>query len=157
MATIDDVGIPGQPLSNPPLTAWQAAVRDAIKVNQTASAQQVITLTPSASWDHYAGYTQCQLVVQGGFATLVGHIRRSGPDFSMTANTLYKIASWVPAAGTTPVVGSTMAIGLFHNSGILNPVRLVVATNGDVSIQSQTAISVTTGAFAGTNMSFRVS
>lgn len=28
MATIDDIGTPGAPLSTPPLTAWQAAVRD---------------------------------------------------------------------------------------------------------------------------------
>ena len=28
MATINDIGVPGQPLSTPPLTAWQAAVRD---------------------------------------------------------------------------------------------------------------------------------
>lgn len=31
MATVDDIGVPGQPLSTPPLTAWQAAVRDRVK------------------------------------------------------------------------------------------------------------------------------
>lgn len=30
MATIDDIGTPGSPLDTPPLTEWQAAVRDAI-------------------------------------------------------------------------------------------------------------------------------
>lgn len=30
MATIDDIGTPGAPLDSPPLTEWQAAVRDAI-------------------------------------------------------------------------------------------------------------------------------
>jgi hypothetical protein len=28
MASINDIGVPGQPLATPPLTAWQAAVRD---------------------------------------------------------------------------------------------------------------------------------
>lgn len=28
MATINDIGVAGQPLGTPPLTAWQAAVRD---------------------------------------------------------------------------------------------------------------------------------
>lgn len=31
MATIDDIGTPGAPLSTPPLTEWQAAVRDSLK------------------------------------------------------------------------------------------------------------------------------
>lgn len=30
MASVNDVGVPGQPLNTPPLTAWQAAVRDAL-------------------------------------------------------------------------------------------------------------------------------
>ena len=30
MATVDDIGTPGAPLSEPPLTEWQAAVRDAV-------------------------------------------------------------------------------------------------------------------------------
>ena len=30
MATINDIGVPGQPMNNPPLTPWQAAVRDVL-------------------------------------------------------------------------------------------------------------------------------
>lgn len=36
MATINDIGTPGAPLSTPPLTGWQAAVRDALTVTQSA-------------------------------------------------------------------------------------------------------------------------
>lgn len=30
MGSVNDIGTPGSPLNTPPLTAWQAAVRDAL-------------------------------------------------------------------------------------------------------------------------------
>lgn len=52
MATIDDIGVPGQPMNNPPLTPWQAAVRDELKAERvrvragtaTANASGQVTL-----------------------------------------------------------------------------------------------------------------
>jgi hypothetical protein len=38
VATINDIGVPGQPLGTPPLTEWQDAVRNAIQTQQDEAA-----------------------------------------------------------------------------------------------------------------------
>lgn len=42
MGTIDDIGVPGQPMNNPPLTEWQAAVRDALHALKRTARGEVV-------------------------------------------------------------------------------------------------------------------
>lgn len=48
MATIDDIGVPGQTMDTPPLTEWQAAIRDAVKAQQNGDVWTPWTPTPTA-------------------------------------------------------------------------------------------------------------
>lgn len=56
MATVDDIGVPGQPLNTPPLTAWQAAVRDRLNSTKATAAVKAADQAGIASGGS-AGFT----------------------------------------------------------------------------------------------------
>ena len=90
MATVNDIGVPGQPATN--LTAWQAAVRDAVN----AAAITVANWTPAAGWqDAAAPHTGLHATRTGRNVTLTG---RPTPTATVpiTAGTPFTI-------GTAPV------------------------------------------------------
>lgn len=83
MATLADIGIPGQPLGTPPLTAWQAAVRDAL----TPLVSTMGALTPRAGWaDYGSSYA-------GMFATKQGRVVTIDAMFKPTADTALTVSS----------------------------------------------------------------
>lgn len=69
------IGVPGQPLNTPPLTAWQAAVRDALNSSDVpvdsriaaATANATVLVTPGTGWTgsirlrRQGGMVHCQV------------------------------------------------------------------------------------------------
>lgn len=75
VATIADIGVPGQPLSTPALTAWQAAVRDLL--NKHAAADVWTAYTPTITGGT-ASATDCRYQrTPGGRVTLNGTVTLS--------------------------------------------------------------------------------
>lgn len=108
MASIADIGVPGQPLSTPPLTEWQAAVRDAI----TPLVPQLGTVTPKAGWVDFGGsYAGLWATKLGRLVTIEGMLKPTS-DTAVSAGTNITIAD-VPA-GFYPAryVSGTCIIGL---------------------------------------------
>lgn len=128
MATIDDVGVPGQPLSTPPLTEWQKAVRDAIKANQAGSTITLGTVTPVSGWADLGGmYAGLQATKQGRMVT-VNALLKPTSDKAVSAGVAFDVAN-VPAA----MVPSTAVIlsGIYATAGAAPLVcRFTVQTSG---------------------------
>lgn len=142
MATINDIGIPGQPLGTPPLTAWQAAVRDALT-------DTVGAITPAAGWALSATYdTTC--VKRNGRVNLNVAIQRTS-DLAITAGTYVTIlnlpAGFFPASGAAPLLNGIYSTG--------NTVRIEVLSNGTARARFATAFTFTTGMDLGFTTSYR--
>ena len=78
MGTIADIGVPGQPLKTPPLTAWQAAVRDML--NAQAASDAWTSWTPSIT-----GATAS--VVDARYRRTRGGLLTVNASFTLTAVT----------------------------------------------------------------------
>ena len=72
MTTIADIGVPGQPLGSPPLTAWQAAVRDAI--NKVTGGDVWTSWTPSINGGTVSAADCRYLRTPGGLLTFDAHL-----------------------------------------------------------------------------------
>lgn len=55
MASINDVGVAGQPLGTPPLTPWQKAVRDALNGSDLTVDARIAKGAPWAQWTPTTG------------------------------------------------------------------------------------------------------
>lgn len=82
MATIEDIGTPGQPLAVPPLTEWQAAVRDAI--TETSDADAWIGWTPAVAGGTVTSSSCFYHRSRGGLVTVSIHLTLSAVSGSMT-------------------------------------------------------------------------
>lgn len=105
MATVNDIGVPGQPLSTPPLTAWQAAVRDALNANSDADTWKSWTPT-----------------IAGGTVSAVDAKYRRTPGglliFSMQATVATVTGNWSFTLPVNAVIRTVGAAGLYPAGGL---------------------------------------
>lgn len=137
--SIDGIGVPGQPLGTPPLTVWQAAVRDAIKANETGLA----VLTPSAGWVDYTTAPGMYVTRQGRLVTIDAALSPTS-NLAVTAGSGIVIAT-IPA-GFRPARGVT-APGWYNYaaSGMGAAAKLIIGTDGTVSFIPTVAGTINAG------------
>ena len=134
MASVNDVGVAGQPLSTPPLTGWQAAVRNAfnssdVTVDARIAAAATVT-TAALVMNTAGGWTGSGTVTKQGKLVTMGF---SGSKASFAAN---ETLATVPA-GYRPAALVWFAGG--NASG--SPIVMKVNPDGTV----QVALSGTNG------------
>jgi hypothetical protein len=126
MASINDIGVAGQPLDSPPLTAWQAAVRDALT-------PILGVLTPRAGWADYGGtYAGLMVTKQRQLVTINAALKPTADTPVSTATGInvadlpstFLPAAYVSSAGTINLVAG----------GVTSGCRIVVTTAGVLTI-----------------------
>ena len=150
MASVNDVGIAGQPLNTPPLTDWQEAVRDALNgsdvtVDARIAALTVLgTFTPRAGWaDIGGGNSGLNVTRHGPWVTVFGTVLRTGVNQAVGGSNV-PIAD-VPAGffPTTGRIGSALAF----TGTAYTVVRCSVSPVGVVDIQALPAVTINTNGF----------
>lgn len=118
MGSILDVGVAGQPLSSPPLTDWQKAVRDVLggsdvavdaRIDGIGGVAQLVGSVPSSTT------ANTQLTIQGT-PLMWGGVTASGSSLLVARSGVYEVTcqgGWTSAAG-----GSTRMHWVWLNSGL---------------------------------------
>lgn len=117
MATIDDIGVSGQPLNNPPLTAWQAAVRDKLNAHDGGDTWNTYLPTPT-NFTIQSSLMRYQ-VTPGGLVTISGQITiatmSTSPSFSLPPGLTSGVVLPLPFMITQ--TGSTLFPGIAYLGG----------------------------------------
>ena len=147
--SIDAIGVPGQPLNNPPLTVWQAAVRDTLHAFDNGDT--AVPWTPTASGMVIKSSTCLFKRTPHKWVTVAAVIEitsmGSNPTFTLPAG--MTVGAWTQPAsllitdlGTTYYQGTALVVGgdvqLFALPAAGGPVRGITPTvpftwaNGDL-------------------------
>ncbi len=110
MASINDIGTPGSPMDTPPLTEWQAAVRD----NFNSHAGDINALIANDRWLPWTP------TLTGGTASVVScyYRRSSGGLVTIDAQfTIAAITGSLTFSLPVPVIGKSSTMALLTDSG----------------------------------------
>jgi hypothetical protein len=136
MALITDIGVPGQPLNDPPLTEWQAAVRDALLGLQSGSEG---TLTPSSGFAAYGGVYGAPRVTRNGPLVAVEAMLKPTADTAWTVGQNRQVGS-LPA-GFWPVAQVIVPAVCYTGAGTVVSGYAYVGTTGAIAFVAGAAFT----------------
>ena len=157
--SILDIGTPGAPMSTPPLTAWQAAVRDAldssdVSVNERINDQSAsVMCTMASGWTVGADFANMQAVRSGPAVSVFGMAVRTDP---LVAGGWMQIAT-VPSGYLCRPQHSVMGVGAVYTAAAGYAINIVtyVSYNGGVHMFATGALAMAAGDAAYVNLSYR--
>ena len=158
MGSVNDVGVPGQPLNTPPLTEWQQAVRAALNGSDvpvdTRLAAVLGTLTPAAGWADYGTSAGGMHVTRQGALVTVNALLKRTSDLALVVGTGVTVA--VVPAGLRPAA-STFGATFYQLTGTSAPLvgRLVTATDGTIQLFPSAAGTLTTTGLLAVTVTYR--
>jgi len=129
MATVADIGTPGAPMDSPPLTEWQAAVRDALTPLQGL-------VVPTAPW---AGVGALYCTRAPGIVTIEGALTHTA-GLAVAVGTTYTVGT-VPA-GFRPTVARSAAATVWSGSAYVAPCVADVTPGGALRFIFTTAVTL---------------
>lgn len=166
MASVNDIGVPGQPMNTPPLTPWQAAVRDVLDGSDVPISDRLTKEIPTGSIVMFGsavppeGWALCDGSAHGSveLANVIGSPNTPNltDRFIMGAGTTYpQGATGGSATHSHPLHPSrgmamlvTTAEKIYQGrSGAINwtPTHQVIATSGGSFTTAQTVATGLTG------------
>ena len=108
MASVNDIGTPGQPLSSPPLIDWAEAVRDAFNGSDVTVDQRITNAFTKKLWTGTASTVADSTLT----CSFMGAVFTAAPMVFLTGwHTTYRVSATVVSTSPSQVVGRVSVSG----------------------------------------------